>query len=189
MIFSRASHPIDAAAPASHDYRRPRCGFWARFRIGPRRVTDWLQLDNPSLEAGIFHFSESILNRFVHPPTSQRVILRRDLLDTVRRRESDRASAPLSTETGAEAPSGGGDGRACRWSLSTAPHTHVGRFAMIDNGLGFQLVPWSPPIEKKLGQHIAGVARGWWRHPKDFGRKRGLGRCILCELPSDPLYS
>lgn len=30
-----------------------------------------------------------------------------------------------------------------------------GRFAMIDNGLGFQLVAGSPPLESKLGQHIA----------------------------------
>jgi hypothetical protein len=31
---------------------------------------------------------------------------------------------------------------------------------MIDSGLGFQLVPWSREIEKKLGQHVAGVTRG-----------------------------
>ncbi len=30
---------------------------------------------------------------------------------------------------------------------------------MIDNGLGFQLVPWSRELEQKLGQHVAGVAR------------------------------
>ena len=27
---------------------------------------------------------------------------------------------------------------------------------MIDNGLGFQLVPWSPSLEKQLGRHVAG---------------------------------
>ncbi len=49
-----------------------------------------------------------------------------------------------------------------------------GRFAMIDNGLGFQLVPWSDPPEKRLGQHISGVAMSGgvdW----SFGRSRGLG--------------
>ncbi|TIQ74111.1 MAG: DUF3363 domain-containing protein, partial [Mesorhizobium sp.] len=50
-----------------------------------------------------------------------------------------------------------------------------GRFAMIDNGLGFQLVPWSPPLEKKLGQHIAGVARDGGGIEWSYGRKRGLG--------------
>ena len=49
-----------------------------------------------------------------------------------------------------------------------------GRFAMIDDGLGFQLVPWRPALEQQLGQHVAGVltASGveW-----DLARKRGLG--------------
>ncbi len=35
-----------------------------------------------------------------------------------------------------------------------------GRFAMIDNGLGFQLVPWSPPLEKQLGRHVVGRGEG-----------------------------
>ncbi|MGY4310770.1 hypothetical protein ACVWW1_000073 [Bradyrhizobium sp. JR3.5] len=34
-----------------------------------------------------------------------------------------------------------------------------GRFAMIDNGLGFQLVPWSRELEKRLGQHVTGVVK------------------------------
>jgi len=50
-----------------------------------------------------------------------------------------------------------------------------GRFAVIDNGLGFALVPWTPALEGHLGRHVAGVAKesGWieWT----FGRKRRLG--------------
>jgi hypothetical protein len=34
-----------------------------------------------------------------------------------------------------------------------------GRFAMIDDGLGFQLVPWSPSLEQQLGRHVSGVVR------------------------------
>ena len=48
-----------------------------------------------------------------------------------------------------------------------------GRFAMIDDGLGFQLVPWSPSLEKQLGRHVSGVIKDGgveW----GFGRKRGL---------------
>jgi hypothetical protein len=45
---------------------------------------------------------------------------------------------------------------------------------MIDDGLGFQLVPWRPALEQTLGQQVSGVvtANGvdW-----DFTRKRGLG--------------
>ncbi|MCF8481875.1 MAG: DUF3363 domain-containing protein [Rhodospirillum sp.] len=50
-----------------------------------------------------------------------------------------------------------------------------GRFAMIDDGLGFQLVPWSPSLEKHLGQQVSGVARGDGGVDWSFGRKRGLG--------------
>jgi type IV secretory pathway VirD2 relaxase len=50
-----------------------------------------------------------------------------------------------------------------------------GRFAMIDDGLGFQLVPWSPSLENQLGKHVSGVARGDGGVDWSFGRKRGLG--------------
>jgi hypothetical protein len=34
-----------------------------------------------------------------------------------------------------------------------------GRFAMIEDGPGVQLVPWQPVLEKRLDQHISGVRR------------------------------
>jgi hypothetical protein len=46
---------------------------------------------------------------------------------------------------------------------------------MIDDGLGFQLVPWSPSLEKKLGQHVSGATRDDGGIEWDIGRKRGLG--------------
>ncbi|RUV11748.1 DUF3363 domain-containing protein, partial [Mesorhizobium sp. M5C.F.Ca.IN.020.32.2.1] len=48
-------------------------------------------------------------------------------------------------------------------------------FALIDDGLGFQLVPWTPALEKKLGQHVSGVARGETGVDWSFSRKRGIG--------------
>ena len=50
-----------------------------------------------------------------------------------------------------------------------------GRFAMIDEGLGFQLVPWSPSLERNLGKHVSGVARADGGIDWSFGRQRGLG--------------
>lgn len=47
-----------------------------------------------------------------------------------------------------------------------------GRFAMIDDGMGFSLVPWKPVIEQRLGQTLTAVVRGGgvsW----EFGRQRG----------------
>ena len=50
-----------------------------------------------------------------------------------------------------------------------------GRFAMIDDGIGFQLVPWQPVLDKRIGQHITGTARDAGGIEWNFGRKRGLG--------------
>jgi hypothetical protein len=99
----------------------------------------------------------------------QRIILQRDLLDTLRRRELGAAGAKLSAETGL--PSAGEHvSGAYRQRLTLSS----GRFAMIDNGLGFQLVPWSPTLEKQLGRHVAGVAKDGGGIEWGFGRKRGL---------------
>jgi Protein of unknown function (DUF3363) len=49
-----------------------------------------------------------------------------------------------------------------------------GRFAMIDNGLGFALVPWTLALDQYLGRHVAGVATESGGIEWSFGRKRGL---------------
>jgi hypothetical protein len=46
---------------------------------------------------------------------------------------------------------------------------------MIDDGLGFQLVPWRPALEQQLGTHVSGVMMRGGRVDWDFDRKRGLG--------------
>jgi type IV secretory pathway VirD2 relaxase len=104
----------------------------------------------------------------------QRVIFARDLLNTLRRRELDDTLARLSTETGlAHRPSAEGEhvAGAYRQRVTLAS----GRFAMIDDGLGFQLVPWRPALEQKLGQHVSGTLTPGGRVDWSFGRSRGLG--------------
>jgi hypothetical protein len=49
-----------------------------------------------------------------------------------------------------------------------------GRFAMIENGLGFQLVPWQPILEKRIGQYITGLQRDDGGIEWTLGRNRGL---------------
>jgi hypothetical protein len=46
-----------------------------------------------------------------------------------------------------------------------------GRFAMIDDSLGFSLVPWTPSLERHLGHEVSGIARAG-RIEWSFGRKR-----------------
>ena len=50
-----------------------------------------------------------------------------------------------------------------------------GRFAMIDDGIGFQLVPWQPVLDKRIGQHITGTVRNAGGIEWNFGRNRGVG--------------
>jgi hypothetical protein len=45
---------------------------------------------------------------------------------------------------------------------------------MIDDGLGFSLVPWSPSLERQLGRQVSGIAQAA-RIEWTFGRKQGLG--------------
>lgn len=35
-----------------------------------------------------------------------------------------------------------------------------GRYALLDDGIGFSLVPWKPLIEQKLGQSVSAVIQG-----------------------------
>ncbi len=105
----------------------------------------------------------------------RRIVFSRNLIDTLRRREVEEVGKKLAAQTGQpfqRAGSGEHVAGAYHQRLTLAS----GRFAMIDDGLGFQLVPWTPSLEKHLGRHISGVARGDGGVDWSFGRKRGLGR-------------
>ncbi|MGE0678912.1 relaxase/mobilization nuclease domain-containing protein [Pseudolabrys sp.] len=104
----------------------------------------------------------------------QQIIYARNLLDTLRRRELDAVGEKLATETAApfqKVASGEYVAGVYRQRLMLAS----GRFAMIDDGLGFQFVPWSPSLERNLGKHVTGIARADGGIDWSFGKKRGLG--------------
>jgi hypothetical protein len=48
-----------------------------------------------------------------------------------------------------------------------------GCFAMIDDGMRFQLVPWRPALEQQLGRQVGGVIAPRGNVEWSFGRKRG----------------
>jgi type IV secretory pathway VirD2 relaxase len=104
----------------------------------------------------------------------QRVIFARDLLNTLRQRELDAAVSRLSVETGLlHRPSSEGERVAgvYRQRLMLAS----GRFAMIDDGIGFQLVPWRPALEQHLCREVSGVVTGGGRVTWSLERRIGLG--------------
>lgn len=103
----------------------------------------------------------------------QRVILARNLLGTLRNWELAKAAKDIAAEIGlAHRPVTDGQRVAgiYRRSLMLAS----GRYAMLDDGMGFSLVPWKPVIEQRLGQRLAATVRGGgvaW----EIGRQRGMG--------------
>ena len=98
----------------------------------------------------------------------------RDLLATLRNREIDTAAAKLEAETGLpfrKPAEGDGVAGIYRQRLDLAS----GRFAMLDDGMGFELVPWKPQLEKHLGQTVYGTITPGGGIDWTLGRKRGLG--------------
>ncbi|GKX47833.1 relaxase/mobilization nuclease domain-containing protein [Pectobacterium carotovorum] len=101
----------------------------------------------------------------------QRVILARNLLGTLRNRELAQAAKDIAADTGLEhRPIADGQRMAGIYRRSVMLAS--GRYAMLDDGMGFSLVPWRPMIEQRLGQQIAATMRGsgvsW-----EIGRQRG----------------
>jgi type IV secretory pathway VirD2 relaxase len=123
-----------------------------------------------AMDARIDHLVEDGLAR----RQGQRIMFARDLLATLQRRELEEAAAKLSADTHLSyQPAAEGERIAgvYRERVTLAS----GRFAMIDDGLGFQLVPWRPALEKDLGREVRGVMAPGGRVDWDLDRKRGLG--------------
>lgn len=117
------------------------------------------------------HLADRGLTSFQQDGSSR---YQRNLLTTLRQQELDQVGAKLAKESGLayerSIPGNFVTGQYVkRLNLSS------GRFAMIDNGLDFQLVPWAPSLEKQHDRYVDGVARDDggvdWRHE----RKRDLG--------------
>ena len=96
------------------------------------------------------------------------------LVDTLRRRELEAVAERIAAETGRPQVKPE-SGEYVTGTYQRRLNLASGRFAMIDDGLGFSLVPWTPSLEKQLGRHVSGVARGEGGVDWSFSRQRGLG--------------
>ncbi|MFH5858971.1 relaxase/mobilization nuclease domain-containing protein [Pseudomonas aeruginosa] len=101
----------------------------------------------------------------------QRVILARNLLGTLRNRELAQVAKDIAAETGLKHCLAA-DGQRVAGIYRRSVMLASGRYAMLDDGMGFSLVPWRPVIEQRLGQQLAATVRGGgvsW----EIGRARG----------------
>jgi len=102
----------------------------------------------------------------------ERLILSRHLLATLRNRDIAAAGRQIAQETGlTHRPVA--DGERVSGIYRRSVQLASGRFAMLDDGLGFSLVPWRPIIDQRLDQRVAAVVRGgsaFWQ----LGRQLGI---------------
>jgi hypothetical protein len=100
-----------------------------------------------------------------------RVVLARNLLSTLRDRELAEAGKLIQNQTGlVHRPLR--DGERAEGVYRRSIQLVSGRFVMLDDGMGFRLVPWRPVTEQRLGQQVAAVVHGstvTW----DMGRRHG----------------
>lgn len=101
----------------------------------------------------------------------ERVIFARNLLATLRGRDIATAAQGLQGETClAHRPVV--DGERVTGVYRRTVVLASGRFAMLDDGMSFSLVPWRPVVEQRLGQTVSAIVRrgnaSW-----EFGRQRG----------------
>lgn len=102
-----------------------------------------------------------------------RFVLSRNLLGTLRERDLAEAGSSLSREHNLSYRQGRPSGEVSgvyRGRVQLAS----GRFAMIDDGLGFSLVPWSKQLDRHLGQYVSGASRSGGGIEWTLGRSRGI---------------
>lgn len=103
--------------------------------------------------------SDFLIEQGLAERRGQRLILARNLLATLRGRELEAAGGSIAAETGlTHRPVAEGErvSGVYRRSVQLAS----GRFAMLDDGIGFSLVPWKPVIEQRLGKAMTAIIRG-----------------------------
>ena len=102
-----------------------------------------------------------------------RIVMARNLLTTLRNRDIAAASEALAAQTGLpHRPSA--EGETVSGTYRQRLQLASGRFAMIDNGLGFELVPWRPQLDKHLGQHVTGTIKAGGGIDWTLGRSREI---------------
>lgn len=115
--------------------------------------------------------SDFLIEQGLAERRGQRVILARNLLGALRGREIDATAKTIAAQTGLVHRTVA-DGERVTGTYRRNVQLASGRFAMLDDGMGFNLVPWKPVIEQRLGQTLTAVVRGGgvsW----EFGRSRG----------------
>ncbi len=124
------------------------------------------------LRRALHERGEFLIARGYASRQGQRFVLARNLLEQLREREiSDAATRLEATHGLIHRPIASGE------RISGTYRRNVdlvsGRYAMLDDGVGFSLVPWRPVIADRMGQSLSATISGG-RVSWELGRQRGL---------------
>ena len=120
-----------------------------------------------------------------------RIRVSKDFIANLERAEVTRVGKAMAAERGLTFTAAK-TGEYVSGTLVGSTQLASGRFAMIDDGIGFQLVPWQPVLEKRIGQHITGIMRD--AQVASNGVSAGNGgwgyecpqcRCLLVDMGPD----
>ena len=104
----------------------------------------------------------------------QRIVLSQGLLDRLRSRELSEAGEALATKYDRPYHGNAAQGDLVAGIYRKRVTLASGRYAMIDNGVGFQLVPWRQDLERHLGMTVTGKINARGGVDWSFARSRGL---------------
>ncbi len=119
--------------------------------------------------------ADQLVSRGLARRQGQQITFSRAMLDKLQMQQMSDSIGAIAERTGlAHSPSAAGEyvTGTYRERVTLAS----GRFAMIDDGIGFQLVPWRPALDQRLGQAITGTMNARGGVDWSFERSRGIGR-------------
>ena len=102
----------------------------------------------------------------------QHMVFSQNLLSSLRNRELATVGQAIQNQTG-QAYRPVRDGERINGTYRRSIQLASGRFAVLDDGICFSLVPWRPLLANRLGQHVSAVSYGQtvtW----GLGRDRGI---------------
>ena len=126
------------------------------------------------VQAAMAQRGDVLVERGLARRFGDRLVLSPGALETLKARDLDAARSRLAAETGL-APKAAATGDTVAGVYRRRIDLASGRFAMIDDGLGFQLVPWRSRLDDSLGRAVAGVVLPSGEIQWGRSRSRGLG--------------
>jgi type IV secretory pathway VirD2 relaxase len=118
--------------------------------------------------------TEHLIQEGLAKRNGDRLTLSPGLLQNLQAREFERVTDQLSNN-GARAVTTPAEGDQISGVYRRRLDLASGRFAVLDDGMGFHLVPWSPKLEAHLGELVTGQMRSRTAVSWDIGRSKGIG--------------